>query len=269
VIRKTTMTIDVSEFEVVDMTKYKPSSLNFMVTGVPSTGKTFSLRSHPNPQDLYFIDCESGKLTLAGSKVKRVLKAIDDYELDENDKVIYADDKPIVKRHAWEKVVSFVNKAVDTGEHSWVVIDTLNELQQKLGEWIMNTQRMKPGPPTLQLQEYGLLDLHMKNLIRKLRDSSLNLIVITHAKRTEDNETGELKWYPLMVGSIRESLAGFFDFVFHAQVKKAKGDSQYRWLTAGSDKFMTKDRSGKLDRVIEPNWNQIISTIVGKEKKDG
>lgn len=253
--------IDLEGFAVTDMEEYEADSDNFLIVGPPGTGKTYSLTTHPNPDEILFLDCESGKRSLGGSRIKKVISL--QYKMEDGEKVL------IPENERWPRAVEISKRFAEAGPDCTFVVDTLGELQNYLAAWIMSN-RTKQGPDNLALNEYGILDKHFKEFIRRCRDAEGTFICIAHAKRQEDYESGELKWYPMIVGGFRENIAGMFDFVFFANVKKGKGDPVFKWLTAGSDKYQTKDRDGRLDKVIDPNWKQVLNIVRAKKgESDG
>jgi hypothetical protein len=67
-------------------------------------------------------------------------------------------------------------------------------------------------------------------------------------------------------GKISEQLPGYFDEVFYYEVTDTEDKQKLRHLvTQPSDKFVAKDRSGKLDLYEKPNLSFIAQKIKGEK----
>jgi hypothetical protein len=144
-----------------------------------------------------------------------------------------------------------------------IVIDTISELSKKYMRVLMGTQNK---------MEFGDWS-DLKNTLDKLLDMITMLpgIVICncHAK-IKTMSDGTDKILPYIDGSTKEDISKWFDFVFYAKANEnLKGDIEFVWRTAKSEKYdNAKDRSQLLDKEIPQDY-QIVFDAVKKHGWDG
>jgi len=213
-----------------------------LLLGPGGTGKTYASRTLPHLDRVMYCSCESGCLSI--SDVDFATKPVEMFSWEDVQKTYQ-----LAKKYA--------------GEIGTVYFDSLTESNELCKEYIKQNRKEAKETETLTMQEWGLLDIYMRKMIRGFRNLPVNVIFTCHPKRKEDSDTGETKYYPALNGQLSENVHQFFDFVFFANVKKSKKGATYSWLTGGHDRYMTKDRSGKLKMLAEPNWTNIFNAVKG------
>jgi len=158
-----------------------------------------------------------------------------------------------------------------------VVFDGLTDANEICKEHIVKVERPsvkkdigKVYEDILTLQDYGLLQTKMTRLISSFIKLPYNVIFTAMADERKDEKTGEVTIVPSLNGKLALNLAGYFDYVFFLGVKDTGEETERFFLTQKTEKYISKDRSGKLDRLEEPNWTNVINKSLGivEEKKE-
>lgn len=148
-------------------------------------------------------------------------------------------------------------------DFEWLALDSISEI----GEQILTYEKAQTKDPR---QAYGALIDRMTELIKAFRDlPHLNVIVTCKQTRQEDSDTGRSLYMPSLPGArLANDIPYLFDEVFALRVEKDEEGIEYRTLQTNLDnKFVAKDRSGKLDEFEAPSLKKIFNKIYGTESK--
>jgi hypothetical protein len=123
--------------------------------------------------------------------------------------------------------------------------------------------RQNDGSPTMA--GWGFIKKSMRNFVKMLRDSGKNVIFIAHVEEKMDEE--RLVKRPMIATKISEELINLVDIVGY-MTSVISGEEEKRMIVvdSGNDKFIAKDRTGQLGKIIPPNFIDIISAIQGTKK---
>lgn len=149
-----------------------------------------------------------------------------------------------------------------------VVIDTLDELQKVF----IAARLKKERKEQMALQDWGYLGEQMQKVLRAYRNLPMNVIFLCHSTTETDNENGGMAEKPLLQGSIKDNVAGFFDLVAHIQATTTKDGEEL--VTSHHLRFqpsprypILKDRSGKMPGFyklnLETDFEDIHELIYG------
>lgn len=223
-----------------------------LIMGQPDVGKTRSASFWPKP---IFADCEKGRMSIADRGVP------------------YAEVNSSADMDALLRMVKLdCAKPPESRQYLTFVLDTIDSYQRK----VIAERLAKEKKESLSgWADWGYLDAKMNDLIEKLLNLPMNIVVNLHTKdETEgDDESRLLVKKPKLKGDIREQIAAEFDLVGLMEtgyVASGGKRTKQRWIRWHSEpKFPSlKDRSGHLPQTTpvmftEEDYNVLFGLIVG------
>lgn len=225
-------------FNTLDPT-VKPSIL-MVVYGEGGVGKTSFAATAPRP---IIADCENGSKYFG-------LRGI-------------STDVALIER--WSDMKQFTEIAT-SDKYDTVVIDPIGELMDKLMRYMAEKADsklvQKDGAPTMA--GWGWLKHTMRKFLKVLRDSGKNIIIIAHVEEKEDE--GRLIKRPMVATKLSEELVNMVDIVgYMTTVNDNESGDTKRVIVVdpASDRYVAKDRTGKLGRIIEPDFTKIVDGVRG------
>lgn len=215
----------------------KPSVV-MMVYGAGGVGKTTFASTAPKP---LLVDCENGAKYFG-------LRGIN---LD------------VAKISRWEDLEGIFDIA-KSGEYETIIIDPIGELMEKLKRYmIMKGDRklvQSDGSPSMA--GWGFLKDTMRSTIKILRDSGVNLLLVAHIDEKADED--KIVKRPMIMTKISEELVNMVDIVGYMTVMQSEGEEKRIIIVdPTSDKYVAKDRTGQLGKIIPPNFQEIIHACQG------
>ncbi len=209
------------------------NGIKALVYGKAGIGKTTLMGTAPNP---IILSAEAGLLALQDKDIPVIeIKSVQD-----------ADD-------AYEYLMSKDGDKYDT-----ICLDSISEI----AEVCLTEQKSenKDG----RIYWTGLAD-EMNKLIRKFRDmKGKNVIFSAKQIRVTDDDTGVTSYVAAMPGkNLTNGLPFFFDLVLYMSLYTDEDDgSKYRVInTSVSYNYDAKDRSGRLNKIEEPDLSKIFDKI--------
>lgn len=217
----------------------KPSVL-MVVYGEGGVGKTTFAATAPKP---IIADCENGSKYFG-------LRGID------------ADVGLIEK---WADLQEFMEFALQD-KYETIVIDPIGELMDKLVKHMVDKGDSKlvqrDGNPTMA--GWGWLKSTMRSFLKVLRDSGKHVVIVAHVQERED-ENRVIK-RPMVATRLSEELVNLVDIVGYMTTANdtETGDTKRLIIVdPSSDKYVAKDRTGRLGKYIEPDFTKIVDGIRG------
>lgn len=220
---------------------------NTLIYGPPGSGKTTLGGSAALRVKTLIISAESGLLSLQNLR-------------DKDGKAPEIDYIKIKNFHDLEDAFHFLKN--DKHTYQAVVIDSLTEIQRVCKDAILESTKRD----ALQMADWGTLALKIERMVRAFRDMPMHLIVTALEDSETDKITGEVKVWPALQGSVQKQLPAYFDLVLYSFTREI-GEGQERRtvhsvLTQNSGKYVAKDRSGKLPKVLDdPSFGKIFDLI--------
>lgn len=150
-----------------------------------------------------------GKTTLLGSASELGKTIVIDTEgsAESLDKYSNVEVYPVT---SYEQVVEIIN-ALSTQDHDYkfVGVDTLNNLQFLIKEWIKDHIKVSSasktnnsvGDPSLQMSDWDVLNSRFIDLLRKLHAGPYVSLWTCHLKQNRDERTGFVRFDPDMQGA--------------------------------------------------------------------
>lgn len=208
-----------------------------IVYGLGGVGKTTFSATAPKP---LLLDCENGSKYFG-------LRGIN---LD------------VAQIRTWEDMNGIFDIA-KSGDYETIIIDPIGELMEKLKRYMVakggkNVQA--DGSPTMA--GWGWLKDTMRSTIKILRDSGVNLLLVAHVDEKADEE--RLLKRPLLMTKLSDEIVNMVDVVGYMTVTQVEGeDKRIIIVDPNSDKYIAKDRTGQLGKIIPPDFSQIIEACQG------
>jgi len=146
-----------------------------------------------------------------------------------------------------------------------VVIDSISELQRKYMDYLMDTNQTN----TMSLDMYGQCTTEMRRLVREFVELKMHVLVICGVRDDKDEEQGGIVHKCGMVGRMSDELPHHVDVVGYMAVRapgaKEEDQTVKRFIvTQPMPKYDGKDRSGKLDRIMRPDFAYFTEKIFGE-----
>lgn len=217
----------------------KPSVV-MMVYGEGGVGKTTFASTAPKP---ILADCEGGAKYFGLRGIKIDVAAIE----------------------SWSDMKEFASLAKGD-KYETVVIDPIGELMEKLQRYMVATGDsklvQKDGAPTMA--GWGWLKKTMRDYLKVLRDSGKNVIIIAHL--AEDKDEDRIVKRPMVATKLASELVNMVDIVGYfttAADPETQEVKRVIIVDPGNDKYVAKDRTGRLGKVIEPDFAKIVEACQG------
>lgn len=109
---------------------------------------------------------------------------------------------------------------------------------------------------------YGQMTEMVRRMFRSIADLKVNVAFSAHVRRDVDEDDGTVKYGPAVSPAVQSELIGFVDVLVHCRRlgEYENGDPIHVGITSGGGKFMTKDRTGVLPRVMaDPTLERIVA----------
>lgn len=216
----------------------KPSII-MIVYGNGGVGKTTFASTAPKP---LLVDCENGAKYFGLRGIKMDVAKI----TDAND-------------------ILGIGEVARSGEYKTIILDPIGELMEKMKiSMILKADKryVAGGAPTMA--GWGWLKDQMRNLIKVLRDSGCNVLFVAHVSEVDDE--GRVLKRPMLMTKLSDEIINMVDVVGYMEVVKVD-DEEKRIIRvdSASDKYIAKDRTGQLGKIIPPNFTDIIDACQGNK----
>ena len=216
---------------------FKPSVV-MLVYGEGGVGKTTFASTSPEP---ILADCENGSKYLGMRGINMDVALIE----------------------KWGDMKEFLDLA-KSDKYDTLILDPIGELMDKLKRFMisMNDSKLvqKDGSPTMA--GWGWLKSRLRDYIKVLRDTGKHIIIVAHIEEKDDE--GRLVKRPKIETKLSDDLVNMVDIVAYMTVVNYGEESRRVLLVdPSSDKFVAKDRTGQLGKVIPPRFNEIIKACQG------
>lgn len=170
--------------------------------------------------------------------------------------------------------VAHIEKWKDAGEllevlkdekYDTVIIDPLDELMAKIKRAMIAQGDaklvQKDGSPSMA--GWGWVKDNFRNYIKAIRDSRKHVILVAHVDEAKD----EMRLIKRPKVGNDKMVSDFVDMVdivgFMENIETENGSKRLIRVEESSDRFLAKDRTGQLGKIIEPDFKKIIEVCQG------
>ena len=225
-------------------TEKMPATVNVLLYGPAGAGKSTAAASAPGP--VMFINLEGPNALHFARKTARAA----DTEILEV-RVDWGEDPRAYFREAF---AAAKERGVNT-----IVIDTLGKLRDGIAFSI--------GGESPSLPQWGQVGKAMTTILRELRDSDMNTVLICH-ERVLDSDTGDRIVEPLVGGKTTTEAMAEVDVIAYCGAVRDENGTRYLAQLVESKGRRAKDRSGALGDVVELDLTDLIAAYLASFVED-
>lgn len=211
-----------------------------IVYGNGGVGKTTFSATAPKP---LLVDCENGSkyFGLRGIKMD------------------------VAKVNVWSDMQGLFEVA-RSGEYDTIIIDPVGELMEKLKRYMIERGDKKlvqsDGSPSMA--GWGWLKDTMRSTLKVLRDSGCHILIVAHVSEEKDED--KVLKRPMLMTKLSDEIINMVDIVGYMEVVKVdEGEKRIIRVDSASDKYLAKDRTGQLGKIIPPDFSEIIDACQGNK----
>ena len=137
-------------------------------------------------------------------------------------------------------------------EFETVVIDSITEIND-----IIKTEIETRNKRNMQLQDWGILQKEIKDILRKFRDLPMHIIFLAQ-ETTEKDEEKIVKYLPSLNGKSATEIAYYMDTVGYCFIDKL---GNRKIGTMPNEKYLTKDRTNVIDGGENQNFSEWVEAM--------
>lgn len=169
----------------------------------------------------------------------------------------------VAKVNDWSDMKGLFEIA-QSGEYETIIIDPVGELMEKLKRFMIAKGDKKlvmlDGSPTMA--GWGWLKDTMRTTLKVLRDSGCHILINAHV--SEQDDEGKILKRPMLMTKLSDEIINMVDVVGYMEVVTTEdGEKRIIRVDSASDKYLAKDRTGQLGKIIPPNFTEIIDACQG------
>lgn len=226
---------------------------------------TLEVGSKPNVFMLLYGEGGVGKTTFAASAPKPIMADCEGGTKFLGMRGISMD---VAQITGWSDMKEFFEVS-KRGEYETIIIDPIGELMEKLLVFMREKADKKlvqsDGSPSLA--GWGWLKETMRSYIKMLRDSGKHVILVAHVEEKEDEN--RIVKRPMIKTKISQEIINMVDIVAYMTVVNGEEESKrVLIIDQDNDKFVAKDRTGKLGKVMKPDFNELLDAIAVNEPQE-
>lgn len=172
---------------------------------------------------------------------------------------IIGGDRPI----AWKQILLALDHMVKKNV-SALVFDSFTTIAEACMKHVLFEAGRMGQSPTFA--EWGRQIQLIRELLFKAFGTGKNVIAIFHEDIERDELTGQMWCLPLITGKLSKSIPGYFDEVYHLEVREEKGKKVYEAVTKAARTFVAKSRldsllDGGIPERIPSDFAQLLPMI--------
>lgn len=230
----------------------KTDWINGLIYGDPGAGKTYFCGTAAEVEAMspvLFIDVEGGTKT-----IRSLYPEIDVLRIKESDGWL-----------GFSKVYEEL-KAKGVMGYKTIIVDSATEAY-KLAMYHVMDMTIKGDPdrdPDIPARrDWGKAGELFRKMIRSFRDLDCHVFFTAHAAEVKDAKDGSVAILPSLPGKLAREIPGYLDEVFYIYTKTEKEGVVRKLLTQPTEKYIAKDRSGKLPlSLAEPTMSAVADLVL-------
>lgn len=225
----------------------KNTSLMMMVYGMGGVGKTTFAATFPKP---LLLDFENGAKYFGERGI----------------------DVDVANFQDWFNAEDFSQLKEVLPKYQTIIVDPIGEAMEKLiNSTAINGAKYRQASGDLTMAGWGEVKRRMRTFIKWLRDTGKNVVIVAHVD--EKNDDGIIIRRPMIATKLSDELITMVDVVAYMRtVQVAEGDQtvtkRVLMLDPSDEKTVSKDRTGKLGKIIKPDYDYIAEHLGYKLEND-
>jgi hypothetical protein len=173
-----------------------------------------------------------------------------------------------VRVQTWKEMQGVYDELYRAGTdipYKTVEMDSLTEIQKfSMYNIMFEVVKKEPDrdPDIPSIREWGKNIEQIRRLVRAFRDLPCNTLFTALRADEKNPKTGKITMRPSLSGKLAGEVAAFVDIVSYMYVKEIDGENKRLLLTQATEAQVAKDRTNKLEPVIEfPTMQKIYDQI--------
>ena len=175
----------------------------------------------------------------------------------------------VIRLNKWLTAADKKDLSAIIKDYQTIVIDPLGEAMDKLidsDEIKGNKYRTADG--SLTMAGWGEVKKQMRNFIKFLRDSGLNVIIVSHVSETATEQGMEKRIQ--VATKLKDEIPNMVDIIAYlGVVKKDEIHNRVLYTPRQTDQFDSKDRTGRVPETVEvgelTGWQDLMNAMKGGE----
>jgi hypothetical protein len=226
---------------------------NVLLYGEPKSGKTTAAAAAARLGRVCYIDAEAGlkkgPLSSFGIPITNI-EPYSDITIDALDALFWELQEDVPVSLVW---------------------DSVSESHKKLLEATARRSRDKALAAgkereayTTELGDYGTNTAEMRHLLRQFRDLPCHTVFVALEKRTQDENTGKVKYGPDLTDKLASDLLGYVDVIGHTYTVSVEGEEEPQYWAEFRNKgvYVGGDRFHALPpRLINPSLDRVVKYL--------
>ncbi len=239
------------------------NKFNCLLYGEAGAGKTpfaGTLESCEKTSPCLFLDVDHGTLSLDGLVKQPTVYRVTSWA---DVQKIFA----FLKAKQWDNLAKVLGPDVPVVEYKSTVIDSGTELANMLLRSIVADDDRNDGVP--DQPAYLRTQLRFATMWRGFRDLPLSCVMTAGIKDQKDDVLGIVRFFPEFSPGLLHDLQRHSDLILFMNVALETEGSTKKWVrylqTQPTQRFVARDRSGKLDPVIKGNklyWDDLLKKVL-------
>lgn len=178
-------------------------------------------------------------------------------------------DLDVIRMDNWFTEEDKKQLAKEVENYETIIIDPIGEAMDKLIKSPHITgSKYRQSDGSLTIGGWGKAKDDFRSLIKWMRDTGKNVILIAHVDEKTDDEA--LVKRPLIATKIVDQLISMVDIVGYLDIINSEGEEKRILRVNPADrKYIAKDRTGALDNIVKPEFEYIHGLIKSKQKEAG
>lgn len=172
----------------------------------------------------------------------------------------------------WFTQADFEDLKKAVAAYETIIVDPVGEAMEKLiNSPQVSGAKFRQASGDLTMAGWGEVKRRMRNFIKWLRDTGKNVVIVAHVAEKDDE--GKLIRRPMIATKLSDELITMVDIVAYMRtVTDHSGEEEVTKrvliLDPTDEKTISKDRTGKLGKLLKPEYSYIADQLgYNKAKK--
>lgn len=173
-------------------------------------------------------------------------------------------DIDVVRMDAWFTLEDKKQLNATVANYETVIFDPIGEMMEKLihSEHI-NGSKYRMADGSLTMAGWGKVKDEFRAMIKWARDLNKHVVLVAHVDEVMSDET--LTKRPLIATKISDEVIAMVDIVGYLELVTVEGEEKRIMRVSPTEKYVAKDRTGTLDKIVKPEFDYIFEQIKSRQ----